>query len=73
MGDSTYSLVEILSHEKLWSKRYRSVGNRSAVRVATFRLKYDKNGDLVTTASRPDRFFHFSRFVEGYKVHAFWI
>jgi hypothetical protein len=70
MGDSTYCLVEVDALETFQERR---AGNKSAVRLSVFRLKYGKNGELTITARRPDRSYLFSRFDENTKVRAFWM
>jgi hypothetical protein len=71
MGDSTFCLVEVEALEKFEERR--ATGNRSAIRLAVFRLKYGKNGELTITKPRPGRSYLFSRFDESRNVRAFWM
>ncbi|XBJ27416.1 hypothetical protein VPH35_004682 [Triticum aestivum] len=68
-----YCLVEVMAREKFESRRCVDVGNKCEIRVAMFRLKYGKNGELIITARRPERSYLFSTFHESSKVSAFWM
>jgi hypothetical protein len=74
MGGSNYCLVEVMACERFKSKHLANVGRKCVIRVATFRLKYGKKGELLVAARRPDRSYHFSTFVGGTpKADAFWM
>jgi hypothetical protein len=73
MGDSNYCLVEVMAHESFMHGRCADIGNKSVIRVATFRLKYGKKGELTLTARRPDRSYLFNRFDKTSQVRAFWM
>jgi hypothetical protein len=63
--------IEVEALEKFEERR--ATGNRSAIRLAVFRLKYGKNGELTITKRRPGRSYLFSRFDESRNVRAFWM
>ncbi|XBJ20245.1 hypothetical protein VPH35_011099 [Triticum aestivum] len=73
MGDNIYCLVELVAHERFKKRRRLCIGHKCAVRLAIFRLKYGKNGELTITARRPDRTYLFPRFGNNTEVRAFWI
>jgi hypothetical protein len=73
MGDSNYCLVEVMAREGFKTGHCAGIANKCVIRVASFRLKYGKNGKLIIKARRPDRSYLFSKFGKNSKVHAFWM
>ena len=67
MGGSNYCLIQIITPER------RRCGNKCVMRVARFRLKYGKKGELLVTDRRPDRSYLFSRFHDRHEVPVFWM
>jgi hypothetical protein len=73
MGDNNYCLAEVMSHEGFKTRHCAGIANKGVIRVASFRLKYGKNGKLIMKARRPDRSYLFSKFGKNSKVHVFWM
>jgi hypothetical protein len=73
MGDSSYCLVEVVPQERFNRRHCTRTGSKCMIRLSTFRLKYGKNGELRTTAHKPDRTFLFSKYNEDFQVRAFWM
>ncbi|KAF6997447.1 hypothetical protein CFC21_013666 [Triticum aestivum] len=73
MGDSTYCLVEVVPQERFKRRRSPSTGSKCMIRLSMFQLKYGKNGELRTTAHRPNRSYLFPKYNEGFQVQAFWM
>ncbi|XBJ27415.1 hypothetical protein VPH35_004681 [Triticum aestivum] len=71
MGDSSYCLVEVVPQERFNKRHCTSTGSKCMIRL--FTLKYGKNGELRTTAHKPNRSFLFSKYNEDFQVRAFWM
>ncbi|CAL5043811.1 unnamed protein product [Urochloa decumbens] len=71
--DGGFCLVEILTREGVHRDDCLGEGDKCVLRLTTFRAKYAPDGELTIAARRPAGHYHISRYIDMFKMQAFWM